>query len=85
MKVFVTGGTGYVGGAIVQALVRAGHEVSALSRSEERDGTVKALGATPVRGSLGHMAPLAARIAEHDAVVHTAVDYGLGPPAGPAR
>jgi nucleoside-diphosphate-sugar epimerase len=34
-----------------------------------------------VRGSLGHLAPLAARIAEHDAVIHTAMDYGLGPPA----
>jgi nucleoside-diphosphate-sugar epimerase len=81
MKVFVTGGTGYVGGAVVQALVRAGHEVSALSRAEDRDAAVKALGATPVRGSLGHLAPLAGRIAEHDAVIHTAMDYGLGPPA----
>jgi nucleoside-diphosphate-sugar epimerase len=81
MKVFVTGGTGYVGSAIAQALVRAGHQVSSLSRSEDRDAAVKALGATPVRGSLGHMAGLADRIAEHDAVVHTAMDYGLGPPA----
>lgn len=81
MRVFVTGGTGYVGSAVVEALVRAGHEVSALSRSEERDPAVRALGATPVRGSLGHLAPLAARISEHDAVVHTAMDYGLGPPA----
>lgn len=81
MKVIVTGGTGYVGGAVVQALVRAGHEVSALSRTKDRDAAVKALGATPVRGTLGHLAPLAARIAEHDAVVHTAMDYGLGPPA----
>jgi nucleoside-diphosphate-sugar epimerase len=81
MRVFVTGGTGYVGSAIVGSLVRAGHEVSALSRSEERDAAVRALGATPVRGSLGHMGPLAARIAEHDAAVHTAMDYGLGAPA----
>jgi nucleoside-diphosphate-sugar epimerase len=81
MRVFVTGGTGYVGGAIVQALVRAGHEVSALSRAEDRDGAVRALGATPVRGSLAHLAPLADAIAEHDAAVHTAMDYGLGPPA----
>lgn len=81
MKVFVTGGTGYVGSAVVETLVRHGHEVSALARSEERDRAVKALGATPVRGSLGHMAPLVERIAEHDAVIHTAMDYGLGPPA----
>jgi nucleoside-diphosphate-sugar epimerase len=78
MRVFVTGGTGYIGGAVVEALVRAGHEVSALSRSEDGDAAVKALGATPVRGSLGHLGPLASRIAEHDAAVHTAMDYGLG-------
>jgi nucleoside-diphosphate-sugar epimerase len=81
MRVFVTGGTGYIGSAVVEALVRAGHDVSALSRSEERDAAVKALGATPVRGALGHLGPLAARIAEHDAAVHTAMDYGLGPAA----
>jgi nucleoside-diphosphate-sugar epimerase len=81
MKVFVTGGTGYIGSAVVQALVRAGHEVSALSRSAERDDAVKALGATPVRGALGHLAALAARIGGHDAVMHAAVDYALGPPA----
>lgn len=81
MRVFVTGGTGYIGSAIVQSLVQEGHEVAALSRSEDRDGAVRALGATPVRGSLAHLGPLASRIAEHDAAVHTAMDYGLGPPA----
>ena len=81
MKVFVTGGTGYIGGAIVQALVRAGHQVSSLSRSERGDAAVEALGAVPVRGALGALAPLAERIAEHDAAIHAAVDYGLGPPA----
>jgi nucleoside-diphosphate-sugar epimerase len=81
MKVFVTGGTGYVGGALVQALVKAGHQVSSLSRSPERDAAVRALGATPVRGALGKLRPLAANLAEHDAVVHAAMDYGLGPPA----
>jgi nucleoside-diphosphate-sugar epimerase len=81
MRVFVTGGTGYVGSAVVQALVRAGHEVSALSRSEDRDRALKILRATPVRGALGQLRPLAATIGEHDAVVHAAMDYGLGPPA----
>jgi nucleoside-diphosphate-sugar epimerase len=81
MNVFVTGGTGYVGSAVVTALVRAGHAVAVLSRSAERDAAVKALGAAPVRGALGQLRGLAGRIAGHDAAVHTAVDYGLGPPA----
>jgi nucleoside-diphosphate-sugar epimerase len=81
MKVFVTGGTGYVGSALVQALVRHGHEVTSTSRSEASDRALEALGATPVRGALGKLAPLAARVAEHDAAVHAAIDYGLGPPA----
>src|SRR5512138_3877344 len=81
MKVFVTGGTGYVGSAVVQALVRAGHQVTSTSRSEAGDRALAALGATPIRGGLGRLAPLAPRIAEHDAAIHAAIDYGLGPPA----
>ncbi len=81
MKVFVTGGTGYVGSAVVQALVRAGHQVTATARSDAGDRVVAGLGATPVRGALGALAALAGRIAEHDAAVHAAIDYRLGPPA----
>ncbi len=81
MRVFVTGATGYVGSAIVQALVRGGHDVTGLSRDGDRDGAVARLGARPVRGALGELRTLARQMAEHDALVHAAVDYGLGPPA----
>lgn len=81
MRVFVTGGTGYVGSAVVRALVGAGHRVASLSRSPERDAAVVALGAEPVRGSLPDLPRLAGRLSEHDALVHVAMDYGLGPPA----
>jgi len=81
MRIFVTGASGYVGGAVVEALVRAGHRVSGLSRSPERDAAVKRLGAEPIRGQLGRLAALAPLLAEHDALVHAAADYGLGPPA----
>jgi nucleoside-diphosphate-sugar epimerase len=81
MRVFVTGATGYVGSAIVGSLVRAGHRVSGLSRSSAADDALRKLAAEPVRGELGNVKALEASIAEHDAVVHAAVDYGLGPPA----
>jgi nucleoside-diphosphate-sugar epimerase len=81
MKIFVTGATGYVGGAIVQALVRAGHEVTGLSRDGEKDGVVARLGARPIRGVLGELRALTRPMSEHDALVHAAMDYGLGPPA----
>ncbi|BDG03452.1 NAD-dependent epimerase/dehydratase family protein [Anaeromyxobacter oryzae] len=81
MKVFVTGATGYVGGALVQALVRGGHEVTGLSRDGEKDGVVAKLGARPVRGALGELRALVRQMSEHDALVHAAMDYGLGPPA----
>ena len=79
MRVFVTGATGYLGSAIVEALVRAGHEVTGLSRSEEKDGELRGLGASPARGALGALSRV--DLAGHDAYVHAAVDYGLGPPA----
>jgi nucleoside-diphosphate-sugar epimerase len=79
MRIFVTGATGYVGGAIVEALVRTGHEVSGLSRSVAADAAIARAGARPVRGALGGVAKLAAVLAGQDALVHAGVDYALGP------
>jgi nucleoside-diphosphate-sugar epimerase len=45
MKVFVAGGTGTIGVPLVRALVAAGHEVTALTRSPEKAAHVRALGA----------------------------------------
>lgn len=81
MRVFVTGGTGYVGEALVRSLVHGGHTVTALSRGPEKDARLSALGAKPVRGELGHLAALRDRMAQQDALVHAAMDYGLGPAA----
>jgi nucleoside-diphosphate-sugar epimerase len=81
MRVFVTGATGYIGSAIVAALVRAGHRVTGLSRSAEKDAVVRRLGAEPARGALGAIGALAPLLDQHDGLVHAAIDYGLGPPA----
>ncbi len=49
---FVTGGSGFIGGRLVQRLIADGYAVSALARSQRAADTVAALGATPARGEL---------------------------------
>ena len=49
---FVTGGTGFIGGAIVERLVSTGRSVKALVRSVEGAGTLRALGAEPLHGDV---------------------------------
>jgi nucleoside-diphosphate-sugar epimerase len=52
MNVFLTGATGYIGSAVARNLVRAGHRVSGLARSEEADQKMRAIGVHPHRGDL---------------------------------
>lgn len=78
MSVFVTGGAGYIGRAVVRRLARAGHAVAALVRSEAQVPLVKDLGAEAVRGDLAD--PASYREARGaDAVIHIACDFGRGP------
>jgi dihydroflavonol-4-reductase len=55
---FVTGGSGFVGGALLARLVADGREVRALARSAEASSSVEAAGARPVRGDLFDVAAL---------------------------
>ncbi|OXM51142.1 NAD-dependent epimerase/dehydratase family protein [Amycolatopsis alba] len=72
MKVFVTGGTGAIGGHAVPALVAAGHEVTALARTSAKAALLGAQGAKPVIVSLFDRDALAEVFAGHDAVVNLA-------------
>jgi nucleoside-diphosphate-sugar epimerase len=70
MRIFVTGASGFVGGAAVRKFVASGHDVRAMSRSEKSDAAIRALGATPVRCDLENVT--AAHIGEAEAVLHCA-------------
>lgn len=72
MHVFVTGGTGTIGTAVVAELVTAGHTVSALARSDASAAKLTASGATPVPGSLSDLDVLRAGAAAADGVVSLA-------------
>lgn len=72
MKVLLTGGTGFVGSAVLAALTARGHRVTALVRSEGSARTVEAAGATAVVADLTDTAALAALLEDADAAVHAA-------------
>ena len=74
MRIFLTGGTGYIGSAVLAALVRDGHEVTALVRSRDTGEQVGARGARPVIGNLAEPESYRAAAAGHDGYVHAAFD-----------
>jgi nucleoside-diphosphate-sugar epimerase len=73
---FVTGGSGFIGGRLVQRLVSEGRPVRALARSEQAAERVAELGAEPVRGELGDLASLTAGAADCEVAFHLAAHLG---------
>lgn len=80
MRLFVTGGTGYIGSAVLDALVRAGHRVDALVRNSEKAALVQSRGARPVLGDLSEALTYAEAAASADGIVHTAFEYSARGP-----
>ena len=74
MRFFVTGASGYIGSAVLDALVRAGHQVTGLVRNTERAAQVAARGGSPVIGDLGDPASYRDLARRHDGVVHAALE-----------
>lgn len=75
MHVFVTGGTGLVGSAVVAELLAHDHTVSVLARSDAGAATVEAVGGTPVRGALADLDVLCDAAVQADGVIHLAFSH----------
>ena len=81
MRIFLTGATGYVGSAVLDALVRAGHDVTTLVRDNEKARRVGKRGAHPVIGNLADAESYRSSAEAQDGYVLTAYDRtpGRGP------
>jgi len=74
--VFVTGGSGFIGGRLIERLVRDGRAVRALARSDSAAASVERLGAEPVHGDLGDRRSLSAAAAGSEVAFHLAAQLG---------
>jgi nucleoside-diphosphate-sugar epimerase len=81
VKVFVTGGTGFIGGEVVRQLRTRGDGVACLVRSPGKAGKLRKLGCELVSGDLGDAEALRAGLEGCDALVHAAAMYEVGIPA----
>ena len=72
MKIFLTGASGYIGGSLAKKLIKNGHSVLGLVRSQEKAGQLQKLGVEPILGSLDDSDIVTEAAREADAVINAA-------------
>ena len=75
MRVFLTGATGYIGTAVAERLGAAGHEITALARSDASAGKLKSAGIQPVRGDFSDPKSVGSAARAADGVISLAATY----------
>lgn len=76
MRIFVTGGSGYIGRGVLRALAKAGHRVTGLARSDGAANALRELDADVVRADLTEPGRWRGQVRGHDAAVHLAMAQG---------
>ena len=75
MRVFLTGANGFIGSALVPELLRAGHQVLGLTRTEEGAEALRQLGADVFLGDLLDLPNLRKGVEQSEGVIHTAFNH----------
>jgi nucleoside-diphosphate-sugar epimerase len=85
MHVFITGGTGLIGSAVVAELLGHGHTVLALTRSDASTEAAEKAGAETIRGDLADLSAIRAGAGRADGVIHLAFGNDFSSPEAVAK